>query len=147
MYSYIYIYCTCCGSEQYPRLCCVLLKWRHANYLDWVLSPFETTPLLLSCLSFHPPSHSLWPCHFLHCQSVCLLLMGAQSCCLLQSSLPADAQLMLRQPHLFCCCIPFRWPRLNPRTIHTQKTQKCPNTRKHVCVHPRRMSEKPVCEL
>ena len=57
---------------------------------------------------------------------VSLLLTGAQSCCLLQSSLPAEVQFMLRQSHLACCCcIPSRWPHLNPpQNLYTKDTEK-----------------------
>lgn len=98
--------CTVQKSGQYPHLRFLLLK-RHVMQTKWteLFCPLrEVTPLLLCFLSSLPLSRSHWPCHFLLCQPVGLLLMGPQSCRLLQSSLPADAQLILRQPHLCCCC-------------------------------------------
>ena len=148
--------CTVQKSEQYPHLRFLLLK-RHVMQTTRteLFCPLrEVTPLSLPFLSSLPPPRSRWPRHFLLCQSVGLLLMGPQSCCLLQSSLRAVAHLMLRQPPLCCrccCCIPSRWPRLNPHQSTRKNTQKCTtadweNAREHTHERPQRMSERPACE-
>lgn len=88
-----------------------------------------TLLLLLFFLSSIPPSRSDRPCRFLPRQSACLLLMGAQSCCLLQSRVPADTQLttapsallMLLPPLLFYS---FWVTSLEPPAQYAQKRKR-----------------------
>lgn len=91
----------------------------------------EVTPLLLLFfLSSSPPSRSDRPCRFLPRQSACLLLMGAQSFCLLQSRVPADTQLTTAPSALLMLLLPpllfysFWVTSLEPPAQYAQKRKR-----------------------
>lgn len=81
-------------------------------------------------LSSSPPSRSDRPCRFLPRQSACLLLMGAQSFCLLQSRVPADTQLTTAPSALLMLLLPpllfysFWVTSLEPPAQYVQKRKR-----------------------